>query len=126
MKKEGILLCLGLFLVGCNNVESSSTNSINELVEINGPTSIGVGEVVVYSINYNGDVFWSSSDPLILNINSNGEAVTYKEGNVTITVKNENNEIIDTIDVVVEIKVSIPTNELELSSLFTTAMSLEK
>lgn len=126
MRKQGILFTIGLLLSGCNNNMSSISSSIQtNTYEINGPTSIGVGEVVVYSIDYQGEVLWSSSDPLVLDINSNGEAVTYKEGIVIITANDNKANILDTIEVNVINQVSLPTNNLEISNLFSNAISLE-
>lgn len=129
MKNKGILLCLGLLLFGCNNSNvTSSSNSSNETIvySISGPTEMGVGDVVLYTINYEGSISWSSSDSLVIDINSKGEAVSYKEGSALISASDSNNTVLASLDVTVVNKLSYPKNELDISSLFNNAIELEK
>lgn len=129
MKNKGILLCLGLLLCGCNNSEvSSSFSSSSEIISysISGPTEMSVGDVVLYTINYDKNVIWSSSDSLVIDINSKGEAVSYKEGTVLISASDSNNNVLASLNVSVINKLSHPKNELDISSLFNNAIELEK
>lgn len=129
MRKKVLFLLSCLLLCSCNNESTStSTSSIEEIVEysIEGPTSVGVGEIVVYNINYEGEITWESSDSLILNINSKGEAVSYKEGMVIISALDENKSLLASIEVFVVAVVEYPENELELSNLFLNAFEFEK
>lgn len=128
MKNKGILLCVGLLLCGCNNTNVSNSNTTNEVGQysINGPTEMGVGDVVLYTINYSGNVNWSSSDSLVIEINSKGEAVSYKEGSALISASDSNNTVLASLDVTVVNKLSYPKNELDISSLFNNAIELEK
>lgn len=133
MKNKLLYILLCLFVVGCNtqnstpnkNTNSSSHSSIITGI-INGPTSIAVGDLVTYKLDSNQQVSWESTDALILNINSKGEAIAFKEGSVTIIARDTNSNVIASLNVTVENKVNLPTSELELSNLFQTAISLEK
>lgn len=128
MKSKGILLCIGLLLCGCNNSDISSSTSLNENItySINGPTEMNVGDVVLYTINYSENVRWSSSDSLVIDINSKGEAVSYKEGTVLISASDANNDVLASLNVTVINKLSYPKNELDMASLFNNAIELEK
>ena len=110
MKSKGILLCIGLLLCGCNNSDISSSTSLNENItySINGPTEMSVGDVVLYTINYSENVRWSSSDSLVIDINSKGEAVSYKEGTVLISASDANNDVLASLNVTVINKLSYP------------------
>ncbi len=132
MKNKFLYVLLCLFVVGCNaqnSTSSKNTNSSSHSSIINsfivGPTTIKVGDLVTYSLDGNQKVNWESSNSLILNINSKGEAIAFKEGTVTIFAKDSNANIVASLNIIVKNKVSIPTSELELSNLFQTAISLE-
>lgn len=128
MNNKALLLCIGLCLFGCNknNVSTeSSSSSVNVTYLISGPTYMNVGEVAMYTINYEGEINWTSSDPLVLEINSRGEAVTYTEGDVTISAYSSMS-LIASLEVEVGNKIARPTNEVDLASLFNNAMDLEQ
>lgn len=127
MKNKCIFLCLSLLLCGCNNEISTSINSSSSeyVISIQGPSFMNVGEVALFSINYDSEVIWESSDSLIIEINSKGEAVSFKEGKVIISAKNKEMKILATLDVEVGYKVSYPKNELDLINLFNKAIELE-
>ena len=137
MKNKLIYLGLCLSLVACGGSSSSSKNSSPKVPSVSnstvinavivGPNSIGVGDLVVYSLDKEvAGVKWQSSDNKTVEINSRGEAIAWKEGTVTLTAIDANNKVINTIIVTVENKVSYPTNEMELHSFLNKAKELEK
>lgn len=137
MKNKLVYLGLCLSLVACSGSSPSSKNSspkvpsVSNSTTINavivGPNSIGVGDLVVYSLDKEvAGVKWQSSDNKTIEINSRGEAIAWKEGTVTLTAIDANNKVINTIIVTVENKVSYPTNEMELHSFLNKAKELEK
>ncbi len=120
MKKSKVLLAiLAMF-------SFTACNKSDEPKGIQGPTVVEVGEVVKYTYSSNKSFYWVSSEPLILDISSNGEAVAFKEGNVTIAVEDSNKKVLDSLNVSVEYKINIPTSTLEISNLFNIAIGLEK
>lgn len=139
MKNKLIYLGVCLSLVACggnsstsmpknpsNNSNSSSNISVITGV-IDGPNSIGVGDLVVYTLDSSSitKINWVSSDNSILEINSKGEAIAWKEGVVLISALDANNNVIAVMEVTIENKINYPTNEMELYNLLTSSMDLE-
>lgn len=139
MKNKLIYLGLCLSLVACGgnnstsklNSPSSNSSSLNNdsviTGIIEGPTLIGVGDLVVYTLNSSSTakINWESSDRSVLEINSKGEAIAWKEGFVVISALDANNNVISLMEVTVENKINYPTNEMELYNLLTSSMELE-
>lgn len=133
MKKRYLIALLPL-LVACGGQTGTSENFPVEKpsettpvtdFKIVGPESVAVGDVVTYKVDKDISVDWSSSDVDVLEINSKGEAVTYKEGQVTITAKDKNSEQKATFDVKVENTLTIPNDEMGMSQLFQTIYEKE-
>ena len=139
MKSKFILLglCCSLVACGSSNSKKTSNSSSNSVVNsssstvlnvsIVGPSTMEVGDLVTYSLSSSvANVKWQSSDSKVVEINSRGEAISWKEGVVTISALDSNNNVLATIEVTVEDKVSYPTNEMELHVALNNAKELEK
>ena len=120
MKSKLILLGLCCALVACGSSNSnsspktpSSPDSSLTNATIVGPSTMGVGDLVVYSLDKNiSNIKWVSSDSKIVEINSRGEAIAWKEGVVTISVLDANGTPIHSIEVKVENKIKFRCRKL--------------
>lgn len=132
MKKIYLLALLPL-LVACGSPSESVTTGTDKPSDtttvadfsIVGPTKVDLGDVVTYSVDKNIPVTWSSTDPDVLEINSKGEAVSYKTGDVTITATDSENRKA-TLEVSVEKELMIPADEMGMSALFQTVYEQEQ
>ena len=126
MKKTSLLLISLFLLTGSLTSCMGGGTSSSLTLTIEGPSSVGVGEVVKYTYNINQEFTWNSSDASVLEIYSNGEAVAFKEGTVVISALDSKGATLASLNVLVEDKVNIPSSTIELSSLFSLAYDLEK
>ncbi len=126
MKLRFVLIGLGILTFSLSSCNDGGVSSSSFSQGIDGPTEIEVGEVVKYSYPYSENISWASSNPSVLEISSNGEAIAFKEGNVTISVLDEEEKVLATLDVSVENKVNIPSTSLEIANLFSISTELEQ
>ena len=124
MKKLYISLLIGMMGLSLSSCGENSSSIVNQSIE--GPSHVNVGDVVKYKFNSSESYFWNSSDESILEIANNGEAVAFKEGKVNVFVTNQNKDILSTLEVVVENRITVPTTSLEISNLFGVCIDLEK
>ncbi len=126
MKKLCVLFSIVLLLGSCNNNQNigSENTSISEF-NIIGPETLNVGQIAKYEVSSEMEVNFESSDELVLSINSRGEAIAYKVGEVEITATVINSTLTASLKVEVKDEMAIPHNQLELTQLFNQALNLE-